>query len=75
MKTGKLILDLADTIQKEKTKSLTSRLNFKKPMETGNQDCNRLEEFLLKNITYFGAIHYETYLDMKLNYTFSLICQ
>ena len=44
-------------------------------METGNQDCNRLEEVLLKNITYFGAIHYETYLDMKLDYTFSLICQ
>ena len=44
-------------------------------METGNQDFNRLEELLLKNIRYFGAIHYETYLDMKLDYTISLICQ
>ena len=35
----------------------------------------RLQELSLTNSTYFGAIHYDIPLDMKLDYTISRICQ
>ena len=41
------------------------------------QDANttRLQELSLMNRTYFGAIHYDIHLDMKLDYTISRIFQ
>ena len=38
-------------------------------------DSTRLQELSLMNRTYFGAIHYDIHLDMKLNYTISRIFQ
>ena len=35
----------------------------------------RLQELSLINSTYFGAIHYDTHLDMKLDYMISRIFQ
>ena len=32
-------------------------------------DSTRLQELSLMNRTYFGAIHYDIHLDMKLDYT------
>ena len=36
-------------------------------------DSTRLQELSLMNRTYFGAIHYDIHLDMKLDYTISRI--
>ena len=38
-------------------------------------DSTRLQELSLMNRTYFGAIHYDIHLDMKLDYTISRIFQ
>ena len=43
-----------------------------KPQET---ERTRLNELSLMNRTYFGAIHYDIHLDMKLDYTISRIFQ
>ena len=39
-----------------------------KPQDT---ESTRLQELSLMNRTYFGAIHYDLHLDMKLDYTIS----
>ena len=41
-----------------------------KPQDT---ESTRLQELSLMNSTYFGAIHYDIHLDMKLDYTISRI--
>ena len=43
-----------------------------KPQDT---ESTRLQELSLMNNTYFGAIHYDIHLDMKLDYTISRIFQ
>ena len=43
-----------------------------KPQDT---ESTRLQEQSLRNITYFGVIHYDLHLDMKLVYTISRIFQ
>ena len=40
-----------------------------------DKDSTRLQELSLMNNTYFGAIHYDIHLDMKLDYTMSRIFQ
>ena len=40
-----------------------------------NKDSTRLQELSLMNNTYFGAIHYDKHLDMKLEYTVNRIFQ
>ena len=40
-----------------------------------NTESTRLQELSLMNNTYFGAIHYDIQLDMKLHYTISRIFQ
>ena len=43
--------------------------------ESQDKDSTRLQEQSLMNNTYFGAIHYDIHLDMKLDYTISRIFQ
>ena len=51
----------------------TGRIGEKlKPQET---EKTRLQELSLMNSTYFSAIHYDVFLDMKLDYTISRIFQ
>ena len=50
----------------------TENTGGKKPQDT---DSTRLQELSLMNSTYFGEIHYDIHLDMKLNYTISRIFQ
>ena len=39
------------------------------------KSSTRLQELSLMSYTYFGAIHYDIHLDMKLDYTISRILQ
>ena len=57
---GKLLRNAGNT--REKTK----------PQDT---ESTRLQELSLMNNTYFGAIHYDIHLDMKLDYTIRRIFQ
>ena len=51
----------------------TGRIGGKlKPQDT---ESTRLQELSLMNSTYFGAIHYDIHLNMKLDYTISRIFQ
>ena len=43
--------------------------------EPYDSESTRLQELSLMNSTYFGAIHYDIHLDMKLDYTISRIFQ
>ena len=54
------------------------RKNAGKPggrLEPYDSESTRLQELSLMNNTYFGAIHYDIHLDMKLDYTISRIFQ
>ena len=42
-------------------------------LEPYDSESTRLQELSLMNSTYFGAIHYDIHLDMKLDYTISKI--
>ena len=44
-------------------------------LEPYDNESTRLQELSLMNTTYFGAIHYDIHLDMKLDYTISRIFQ
>ena len=44
-------------------------------LEPYDSESTRLQELSLMNNTYFGAIHYDIHLDMKLDYTISRIFQ
>ena len=44
-------------------------------LEPYDSKSKRLQELSLMNNTYFGAIHYDFHLDMKLDYTISRIFQ
>ena len=44
-------------------------------LRSQDEDCTRLQEVSLMNDTYFGAIHYDIVLDMKLEYTLSRFFQ
>ena len=44
-------------------------------LEPYDSESTRLQEVSLMNSTYFGAIHYEIHLDLKLDYTISRIFQ
>ena len=44
-------------------------------LEPYDSEITRLQELSLMNTTYFGAIHYDIHLDMKLGYTISRIFQ
>ena len=44
-------------------------------LEKDDSESTRLQELSLMNNTYFGAIHYDIHLDMKLDYTISRIFQ
>ena len=44
-------------------------------IEPYDSESTRLQELSLMNSTYFGAIHYDIHLDMKLDYTISRIFQ
>ena len=49
--------------------------NSRGKLEPQDTESTRLQELLLMNSTYFGAIHYDIHLDMKLDYTISRIFQ
>ena len=44
-------------------------------LEPYDSESTRLQELLLMNSTYFGAIHYDIHLNMKLDYIISRIFQ
>ena len=44
-------------------------------LESYDSKSTRLQELSLTNSTYFGAIHYDIHLDIKLDYTISRIFQ
>ena len=82
MTTGKIKVNPhATAIYKNDGKPYTP-VNFRKynnhpggkltPIDTKS---TRLQELSLMNTTYFGNIHYDIHLDMKLDYTFSRIFQ
>ena len=49
--------------------------NTRGKIKPQNTDSTRLQELSIMNNTYFGAIHYDIHLDMKLDYTISRIFQ
>ena len=82
MKTEKLIFEVADTNQnREDGKSYIPITFHKNYGHIGgnvfheNRDSTRLQELSLVKNTYFGTIHYNIRLDMKLDNTFSRLFQ
>ena len=71
MKIGKLILDTAEPNRNSDDKKTYVEVNNLPE----NQDGTRLKELSLMNNTYFGAIQYDIFLDVKLNYTISRVFQ
>ena len=82
MKTGHLIVNPmatshsltdANPYVSKKFQKSTGRIGGKlKPQDT---ESTRLQKLSLMNNTYFGAIHYDIHLDMKLDYTISRFFQ
>ena len=82
MKTGKIIFDPSHPYQNREDDKFHIPVTFYKNAEnTGgkvhpkDKDSMRLEVLSLLNYTYFGAIHYDIHLHMKLDYTISRIFQ
>ena len=82
MKTGKIIKDTHATHRPPNEGTSYIPVNLLR--NTGNTggkikpqdtDSTRLKELSLMNSTYFGAIHYDIHLDIKLDYTISRIFQ
>ena len=81
MNTGNLIIipDIIHHISKNIEKSYISITFLKNAGRTGrklrpqDKSSTRLQELSLMNNAYFGAIHYDIHLDMKLDYTISRI--
>ena len=82
MNTGKIIKDPHATHHPPNGGTSYILANFLR--NTGNTDgkikshdtdLTRLQELSLMNSTYFGAIHYDINLDMKLEYTISRLFQ
>ena len=80
MKTGHLIVDPMATSHSLTDGNLYVSVKFQKnigrwggKLKPQDADSTRLQDLLLMNRTYFGAIHYDIYLDMKLDYTISRI--
>ena len=71
MKIGKLILDTAEPNRNSEDKKTYIEVNNLPE----NQVSTRLKELSLMNNTYFGAIQYDIFLDVKLNYTISRVFQ
>ena len=44
-------------------------------LHTEDKDSTRLQELSLKNNTYFGGVHYDVHLDIKMSYTKNRIFQ
>ena len=82
MTTGKIKFDLYAThhLINEDTSYIPVNLrkNTGNPggrLEPYDSESTRLQELSLMNNTYFGAIHYDIHLNMKLDYTISRIFQ
>ena len=82
MTTGKIILDpyVTHHLINEDTSYIPVNLrkNTGNPggrLEPYDSESTRLQELSLMNNTYFGALHYDIHLDMKLDYTISRIFQ
>ena len=81
MNTGHLNVDPLATSHSLTDGNPYTSVKFQKNIGIGGKlkpqdaDSTRLQELSLMNRTYFGAIHYELHLDMKLDYTISRIFQ
>ena len=82
MNTGHLIVDPMVTSHSLTDGNPYVSLKFQKnigriggKLKPQDADSTRLQDLSLKNRTYFGAIHYDIHLDMKLDYTISRIFQ
>ena len=81
--TGKLIIipNLLHHVPKNDKNSYIAVTFLKNAGRTGgkfqpqDKSSTRLQEISLMNNTYFGAIHYDIHLDMKLDYTISRVFQ
>ena len=75
MSTGKLIINPYPTYHNKGDENSYIPVKFMKSKERPggklrpqDKSSTRLQELSLMNNTYFGAIHYDIYLDMKLDY-------
>ena len=82
MKTGKLIIHQMATSHSYTDENSYVSVKFQKnagrtggKLKPQDTESTRLQEISLMNSTYFGAIHYDIHLDMKLNYTIGRIFQ
>ena len=82
MNTGNLIVDPMATFHSPTDGNPYVSVKFQKnigrigeKLKPQDADSTRLQELSLMNRTYFGAIHYDIHLDMKLDYTKSRISQ
>ena len=78
MNTGHLIVDPMATSQSLTDGNLYVSVKFQKnigriggKLKPQDADSTRLQKLSLINRTYFGAIHNDIHLDMKLDYTIS----
>ena len=82
MKTGKKIIHQMATSHSYTHENPYVSVKFQKnagrtggKLKPQDTESTRLQELSLMNNTYFGAIHYDIHLDMKLDYTISRIFQ
>ena len=82
MYTGHLILDPMATSHSLTDGNPYVSVKFQKnlgrigeKLKPQDADSTRLQELSLMNRTYFGAIHYDIHLDMKLDYTINRVFQ
>ena len=82
MNTGHLIVDPMATSHSPTDGNPYVSVKFQKnigriggKLKPQDADSTRLQELSLMNRTYFGAIHYDIHLDMKLDYTIGRIFQ
>ena len=80
MKTGKLIKHPMATSCSYTDENSNFSVKFQKntgrtsgKLKPQDTESTRLQELSLMNNTYFGAIHYDIHLDMKIDYTISRI--
>ena len=82
MNTGKIEFDPYSTGHPLKKRTSYITVNFQKStgqpggkLKQHDTRSTRLQKLSLMNNTYFGNIHYDIHLDMKLDYTISRIFQ
>ena len=75
MKTGKFLSNLYPTYHKKKRRKKYISVTFRKntgytggKLRPQDKISTRLQEVSLIKNTYFGAIHYDLHLDMKLDF-------